>query len=274
MKGSGHVKTNRILMIGAGRMAEAIVSGLVKQNNPTLSTIMVTNKTNENRLQELAKRYDVHTKNDWRTCIDDIDVIVLAVPPDAHDALLKELASHVNKQLIITVAAGIDPTFMEARLPQGTPVCWMMPNTSAQIQKSMTTYVYGRYVDNAHREIIHYFLEAIGDYEELTEEQVHELTAITGSAPAFLYLFSEALEEAALSYGISKKQARKLVTKMVSGSAAMLETEHTSSELREQVTTPGGSTAAGVDVLLKHRYSEIIQEAVKATNAHARRQGS
>jgi pyrroline-5-carboxylate reductase len=255
-------------------MAEAIISGIQLQNTTNQTALTVTNKTDEKRLQLLSKRYGVHTVDDWRKSINEIDVIVLAAPPDAHDELLGELIAYVKDQLIITVAAGIDPTYMEARLPKGTPVCWMMPNTAAQVQKSMTTYVCGKYVTPEHREVIHYILESIGEHEELSEEQVHDLTAITGSAPAFLYLFCEALEASAASYGLSEKQARKLVTHMVSGSASMLETEHTSSELREQVTTPGGSTAAGLNRLLEQGFKEGIQEAIKATNAHARRQGS
>jgi pyrroline-5-carboxylate reductase len=79
------------------------------------------------------------------------------------DEVSAKISGYVKEQLIITVAAGIDPTFMEARLPKGTPVCWMMPNTAAQVQKSMTTYVCGGYVTNEHREVIHYILESIGE---------------------------------------------------------------------------------------------------------------
>lgn len=264
------MNANRLLMIGAGRMAEAIFSGLLKQEHSTIESITITNNTDQDRLNKLREQYDVQIDNDWRNCINDHDVIVLASPPNTHDHLLKELSTYVSNQLIITVAAGIDPTFMEERLPTGTPVCWIMPNTSAQVQKSMSTFVCGKGVTTQHREVIVQLLEAIGDYEELTEDQVHDLTAVTGSAPAFLYLFCEALEEAATSYGISNEQARKLVTNMVVGSAAMLEAGHAPSELREQVTSPGGSTAAGLDVLYEKGYKDIIQAAVKATNAHAR----
>lgn len=265
------MKSKRLLMMGAGRMAEAILAGLVENSSPSFS-ITVTNQKDKARLQELANKYDVITTTNWNNCVEEMDLIILAAPPSVHNELLKELSPHLTNQLIITVAAGIDPTFMESRLPIGTPVCWVMPNTSAQVQKSMTTYVCGQYVKAEHREPIRKILDAIGSHEELSEDQVHDLTAITGSSPAFLYLFCEALENAAISYGISSDQARKLVTKMVSGTAAMLETGQAPEELRAQVTSPGGSTAAGVDVLLKHQYEDIIQEAVTATNAHARSQ--
>ncbi|MCD8501406.1 MAG: pyrroline-5-carboxylate reductase [Bacillaceae bacterium] len=256
-----------ILFIGAGRMAEAIISGLTKQNNVT---IVVTNKSDDSKLLRLKEKYRVHTSNDWKQHVTESDVILLASPPSTQEKILTELSSIISKQLVITIAAGIDPTFMEEKLPEGTPVCWIMPNTAAQIGQSISTFTCGQYVNEKHREAIKMILTSIGDYEELSEEQVHDLTAITGSAPAFLYAFAEALESSAQQYGMAKDQARKLVTKMIAGSAAMLEAGYSPQELREQVTTPGGSTAAGLDVLYGANFEELIQQAVIATNKHAR----
>jgi pyrroline-5-carboxylate reductase len=258
-----------ILMIGAGRMAEAIISGLIEQKDRNI-TITVTNHTDEAKRLQLAAKYEINEAEDWRTVVGEADVIVSAAPPSSHERLFQDLSPLLNGQLVITVAAGIDTTFMEANLPVGTPVCWIMPNTAAQLQASISTFVCGHYVTSEQRQTIEMILAAIGVYEELTEEQVHDLTAITGSAPAFLYLFCEALEEAAVRYGVSPDQARKLVTKMVVGSAKMLEEGTPASVLREQVTTPGGSTAAGLKVLAEADFSELIGAAVKATNEHAR----
>lgn len=258
-----------ILMIGAGRMAEAIISGLREPKNENM-IITVTNHTDKERRIALVEKYGIHEANDWRLVVGEADVIISAAPPSSHERLFQDLSPLLNGQLVITVAAGIDTTYMQAHLPEGTPVCWIMPNTAAQLQASMSTFVCGHFVSSEHRLVIEMILAAIGDYEELTEEQVHDLTAVTGSAPAFLYLFCEALEEAAVRYGVSSEQARKLVTKMVAGSAAMLEAGHAPSELRKQVTTPGGSTAAGLTVLGEANFSELISAAVKATNEHAR----
>ena len=263
------MKSIHILMIGAGRMAEAIISGLVDQKDRNIE-ITVTNKSDAGRLQKVARRFEIDNASDWRDVVDRADVIISAVPPSVHEQLLAELSPIINRQLFITVAAGIDTTFMEGHLPEGTPVCWIMPNTATQLQASMSTYVCGHYVTSEQREVIEMILTAIGDYEELTEEQVHDLTAITGSAPAFLYSFVEALEEAAVQYGVNKDQARKLVVKMIAGSAAMLEAGTPASELREQVTTPGGSTAAGLNVLEEGDFKQLLSAAVKATNLHAR----
>lgn len=260
-----------ILMIGAGRMAEAVISGLVEINENI--DITVSNKTNQERLKVVAERYRVKTTSDWCLVVAEADVIISAAPPNAHEQIFQQLAPLLSGQLVITVAAGIDTTYMQAHLPEKTPVCWIMPNTAAQLQASMSTFVCGHYVSSEHRLLIEMILVAIGEYEELTERQVHDLTAITGSAPAFLYLFCESLEKAALSYGVSREQARKLVTKMVAGSAAMLAAGQPPNELKEQVTTPGGSTEAGLKVLEEGHFKELLNAAVKATNDHARRGG-
>jgi pyrroline-5-carboxylate reductase len=109
--------------------------------------------------------------------------------------------------------------------------------------------------------------------EQLTEQQVHDLTAVTGSAPAFLYSFVEALEKSALSFGITKEQARKLVLEMVIGSAAMLEKHRDPAQLREQVTSPGGATAAGLSILAENHFDDVIHRAIEATNKRAKQQG-
>ncbi|MCF6137400.1 pyrroline-5-carboxylate reductase [Pseudalkalibacillus berkeleyi] len=260
-----------LLIVGAGRMAEAVLAGLVKQEASLFKSITVSNHSDQQRLQRLASEYQVEVTGEWYSKVSEVDVILLAAPPKAHDSILKELATAISDQLVMTVAAGIDTTYMEERLPQGTPVCWLMPNTAALVQRSMTTFTCGKYVSDFHKTLIKHVLESIGSYEELTAEQVHDLTAITGSAPAFLYLLTEALEEKATSYGISKEQAKLLVTKMISGSAAMLDTGTPANELRDQVTSPGGSTAAGVSLLEGQNFKQTLKDAVVATNNHARK---
>ncbi|MFA9559094.1 pyrroline-5-carboxylate reductase [Evansella sp. AB-rgal1] len=261
-----------ILIVGAGRMAEAIISGLVKKQGTT-GKITVTNRSDIEKLERLQHTYKIQTSDDWESEIEHHEVILLASPPQTHEEQLNILKNKISNQLIITVAAGIDPTYMEKRLPTGTPVCWIMPNTAAQIGKSISTYVCGQYVTKDHRLIIETILSAIGESEELTEQQVHDLTAITGSAPAFVYSFVQALEHAAIENGVTKEQARTLVSKMVSGSAAMLEAGYEPSDLISQVASPGGSTAEGLKVFEKEGFQKIVEKAVQATNEHARGNG-
>ena len=145
-----------------------------------------------------------------------------------------------------------------------------MPNTAAEIGKSISLYTMGQSVTEMHQETLQLLLRGIGTSQLCTEEEVHQLTAVTGSAPAFLYYFAENLIEATKSYGVDEATAKHLVIQMISGSASMLEQTQDPANLREQVTTPGGSTAEGLKALYEYNFSEAIQKAVEATNKKAR----
>ncbi|HEU5139934.1 MAG TPA: pyrroline-5-carboxylate reductase [Bacillales bacterium] len=264
--------TPRVLFIGAGRMAEAIFAGLIHNNDAHKKNIMISNRSNGQKLMELEERYGVRSTRQWQDAVSEADVILLAMPPEAHPEVLAELDALVDGQFIVTVAAGIGPTQLEAALPAGTPTAWVMPNTAADIGESISLYTYGKAVDDHHRQMLEVILAAIGDSQECTEEQIHKLTAITGSAPAFIYFIAENLEEAAMQYGIDRKQAKKLVTQMIYGSGAMLKNGGEAADLRQQVTSPGGATAAGLEVLTEHQLPEILKEAVSAVNARAAEQ--
>ncbi|WP_347549169.1 pyrroline-5-carboxylate reductase [Pseudalkalibacillus hwajinpoensis] len=257
-----------ILFIGAGRMAEAIFSGL--KQSTTIGTITVSNQSDQSRLSHLKKTYNVETAL-WQEVIADHDVIILAMPPSAHPAVLSELTGRVRNQFIITVAAGIGPSVLEESLP-GLPTAWIMPNTAADIGESMSLFACGRHVKPEHRDVLQTILDSIGESAELTEAQIHDLTAVTGSAPAFVYQMAETLEQTAKTYGLSSEVARKLVVQMIFGSASMLKDGREASELRDQVTTPGGATAAGLEVLEKGNYRELLYEAVLAVNKKAAEQ--
>ncbi|MDY7221385.1 pyrroline-5-carboxylate reductase [Halalkalibacterium halodurans] len=262
------MKQHHMLIIGAGRMAEAIFSGILKrEENPF--HITVSNDKDVTRLEELKKTYPVKTTTDWTAMAEKADVILLACPPAAHENVLKKLSPSCNGQLVITVAAGIGPTDLETHLPKGTPTAWIMPNTAASVGESMSIYCFGQHVKERDKQLISFILDAIGMSEQLTESQIHHLTAITGSAPAFLYFLAEALEQSAQSYGVAPEKARELVIGMITGSAKMLEEYKDPTQLREQVTTPGGATAAGLQSLLHDDFQGALQRAVQATNGRA-----
>ncbi|GAE26358.1 pyrroline-5-carboxylate reductase [Halalkalibacter wakoensis JCM 9140] len=267
------MKQEHILFIGAGRMAEAILAGMVQTE--LNMKITVSNQQDTKRLHQLQNQYAVESTEDWRHTVEHADVILLACPPSEHPNVLTSLNPLLTgSQLVMTVAAGIGPSVLESSLPDGTATAWLMPNTSADVQKSMSIYSYGQYVTSEQKLIFEKIVSSIGPSEELSEQQVHQMTAVTGSAPAFLYYFVEALEEAAASYGISNEQARKLVIEMVIGSAAMLDKHRDPEKLRYQVTSPGGATAAGIESLQKDDFTNSLIRAVHATNHRAKELGS
>lgn len=199
-----------------------------------------------------------------------MNVIILAMPPNVHEPILEDLSQVLEGQLVITVAAGISPTYLEAKLPAKTPVALVMPNTAAKLGMSMTLYATGQYVDLRQIEWIEALISGIGKFEKVTEEQVQELTAITGSAPAFIYRVAEALEKITLESGVTKAQAKMLVAQMIAGSAEMLKTSLDPKELADEVATPGGSTEAGLEVLDTNHLGELMIRAIKACREKAR----
>ncbi|MEH7109229.1 pyrroline-5-carboxylate reductase [Bacillus sp. JJ1764] len=256
----------RVLFIGAGRMAQAIIEGLKDKNE---FSIIVANNGNEERLNVIRESYSVATTKSWKKEVGKADIIFLAMPPNVHESLLLELSGEMNGQLVLTVAAGIGPSFMESMLPDGTPVAWVMPNTAAKLGQSMTMYAPGNWVTEQHIKIIETLISGIGEYERVSEQQIIELTAVTGSAPAFIYRIAEALENIALESGVTPLQARKLVAQMIMGSAEMLKTNANPAALADEVATPGGSTAAGLEVLDTKGLADLMTEAIYACRERA-----
>ncbi|MGD6815934.1 pyrroline-5-carboxylate reductase [Metabacillus sp. 84] len=255
-----------ILFIGAGRMAEAMIAGLTAKKSGEISKIIVSNQSNILRLDRLKRQYEAETALNWQEKVQEADVIVLAVPPEEHKDVLPKLKNLISDQLTVTIAAGIGPSKLEKAL-SGTAAAWIMPNTAAQVGQSISLYCTGGTpLSVLQRHSLELLLDAIGDSEECTEEEIGMLTAITGSAPAFIYLFAEVLIEKAVEYGISESKAELLVSSMVSGSSAMLKNTGNPASLREQVTTPGGSTAEGLELLQERGFVSMIKDAVTTVN--------
>lgn len=256
--------------VGAGRMAEAIISGLTTNSHEQVNSIYVTNQNNFERLHELSSKYQVQPIEKLDDIIEMVDIIVLAMPPSEHEGVLKRLKPFITSQFVVTVAAGISPSYMETFLPKGTAVGWLMPNTASMVGHSISLYTYGTSISEKNRTHMELLVNSIGTSQYCSEEEIHNLTAVTGSAPAFLYLFVESLIEQTEKYNVSRETAEKLVKEMVIGSVEMLKGNHSPKELREQVTTPGGATAEGIKVLRNGNFIELLQEAVVVTNKKAK----
>jgi pyrroline-5-carboxylate reductase len=262
--------TLQILCIGAGRMARAIIAGIVRKQDPRIGKIIVSNRSDREKLADFQKTLGVDITDNWQSEVASSDVILLAIPPSAHKSVLSELSGWIERQFVISVAAGIGIDAIEKHFPNKNPVAWVMPNTAADVGESMSIYACGQYVEQQHKDILSILLSSIGDFEEVKEEQVHELTAITGSAPAIVYQIADILERSAVGYGISQQQARKLVAQMLFGSACMLQQGGDPIDLANQVTSPGGATAAGLKVLKEADFEATLQRSIEAINARAK----
>ncbi|AOM82112.1 pyrroline-5-carboxylate reductase [Salisediminibacterium beveridgei] len=263
------IQSNRKrLFIGAGRMGEAIITGMI-QSGVASEQITALNAGNQDRLDHLHQTYGIQTSLHLHECVKTHDTLVLCIPPEQVVQLLEELAPVIEDQLIVSVAAGVDPSMMAQVLRDKTAISWIMPNTAAKLGKSISPYTLGEHLSNAQKEEVQFIVNAIGEGYETSENRVHQLTAITGSAPAFVYAFAQGMVERTKAEGLTEHEAAKLVAGMMEGAVAMLGGEESAAKLIDQVASPGGSTREGLNVLEAGDFHQLIGEAVSAANQHA-----
>ncbi|HEY9582600.1 MAG TPA: pyrroline-5-carboxylate reductase [Savagea sp.] len=252
----------KIAFIGAGSMAEAIIAGIVKNEVLPANAIYVTNHSNQERLARLHEQYGVTPFRNVGD-IEDVDVLIFATKPNQIAEVLPKYASLTNT-VIVSVLAGTPLATFEATFPNQA-IARVMPNTSATIGASASGVAWNTKVTDEAKRWVTSLIEAIGIVQEVDEEQLHTVTGLSGSGPAYVYFFVEALEAAAIQEGLDPKTARELAIQTIKGAALMLdETREEPATLRERVTSPNGTTAAGLDALREHQFEETILACVQA----------
>ncbi|MCO1603536.1 MULTISPECIES: pyrroline-5-carboxylate reductase [Desulfosporosinus] len=254
--------TQSIGFIGGGNIAEAMISGL-KQSNSSLE-IRVTNLSNRGRLQGLVDRYNVIAAP-LMELVEDSRVLIIAVKPKDVQAVLKDLKDFSLKdKLVISVAAGVPLKVFYKYLP-GVAVVRAMPNTSTAVLHSMTGLVRGDNVTEEQAEIGEKIFSATGRIMWVPEKNINALTAISGSGPAYFYLFAESLIKAGVELGLSEEEAEILVLETLIGSGKMIaESDKSPGKLREEVTSPNGTTYAALNVFTDEKLAETVLNAAKA----------
>ncbi|MGJ9459208.1 pyrroline-5-carboxylate reductase [Oceanobacillus sp. CF4.6] len=250
----------RITFLGAGSLAEAIISGIIKSELIAKENIYVTNKSNTARLEYMQKGYQVQCSTDKNELAKEADIIVLAMKPnDAIDSIQSIKTYLNNNQLVISVIAGLSTEKIERAIGIDIPVMRVMPNTSALIGHSATAISPGKYVTNEHIQVTDQLFRTVGLTKMIEEKDMHTVTAISGSGPAFIYYLVESMERAALEAGLDAETASELLAQMVIGAGIMLQKSGKTPEvLRENITSPGGTTEAGIEVLKRHEFQETI----------------
>ncbi|MFA8438863.1 pyrroline-5-carboxylate reductase [Pueribacillus sp. YX66] len=256
----------KIVFIGAGSMTEAIISGLLTKKLVQPKQIWTTNHSNDERLRKLEKNYGINTTRDYEKLFTSSTIVILAMKPkDVENSLAKIQTYVTNKQLILSVIAGVSLHFIERNLNGKIPVIRAMPNTSATVGKSATGIALGTYSHNEHMHKAKTFFSSIGLVIVVHESEMHAVTGISGSGPAYLYYLAEALEESAIEHGLSEDVARQLIAQTFAGTANMLQHhDATPEELRKNVMSPGGTTEAGINALEKYGFKKAMQACVKA----------
>ncbi|GGB43308.1 pyrroline-5-carboxylate reductase [Lentibacillus populi] len=256
----------KICFVGAGSMAESIISGILHNQFLMSSQIVATNKNNRERLDGLQHRYDIDVTTDRKYAIDGADIIMLATKPyDIVDAI-NQVKSHVKpNQLIISVVAGIATGFISERLGENVPVVRAMPNTSASIGFSATAITAGENAGAADLELAESLFKTIGLTTIVDEGDMHTVTGISGSGPAYFYYLVEAMEKAALKAGLDNAVAIQLITQTIIGAGEMLKhSGDPASVLREKITSPGGTTQAAIETLEANDFQQTVMDCVES----------
>lgn len=265
----------KISFVGAGSITEAMISGLLRNQVCSQKNIFVTNRQSQERLLELEQRYGVRTTYNLHELTHLADIIILAVKPVNAKDVLELLHSYITENsLIISVMAGISIDFIQEQLQKNCGIVRGMPNTSATIGKSATAISFNPYVSEKQKQISYQIFNAIGLTVHVEENQLDIVTAISGSGPAYFYYFVEIMEQAAIDLGIDHTIAKKLITQTLLGAAEMLQVTNEAAEtLRKKVTSPGGTTEAGIHVLKEHHVDQAFIECIKAATNRSKELG-
>ncbi len=264
--GSAGVQT---AIIGAGVMGEALLSGLVRAGR-RVDNLLVGEKRPE-RAAELEERYGVSVLSNIEAARK-ADTVALVVKPQDMAAVLEEIAPVLRAgQLVASLAAGITTGFIESRVPEGVAVVRVMPNTPALVDEGMAAISPGLHCDEAHLREVESLMGSVGRVLRIPEQQQDAVTAISGSGPAYLFFVVESMIEAGVHLGLPRATAADLVVQTVVGSAKMLrETGTHPTVLREQVTSPGGTTASALRELEIHRVRAAFLAAMEAARDRSR----
>lgn len=258
-----NIQDSTVLFIGAGPMAEAMISGIIQSAIIPSSQIYVNNKNNKVRLKELQSKYHINIFQSNETHLSNFNVIVMAVQPKNIDEILVQLQSTLNsEQLILSVVTSIPTDYYEDKI-ENQPIIRAMPNTSSMVGESATGMSVGKYATNEHVEIARMLLNSIGEVYVIPEDNMDIFTGIAGSGPAYFYYLMEHMEHAGVEGGLSEQLIRNLVAQTMYGAAKMVLGNIGSPEiLCKNVAAPGGPTEAGLMALEAFGGNIAIKEAV------------
>lgn len=265
----------QIGFLGAGSIAESLVRGMLKAGLVRPEQVLVSNRSNRERLEELSRRYGVIAAGSKDRLVSECDIVVIACKPKDVADLLAEVGEESRPgQIVLSLAAGITTAFIEARLGPGVQVVRAMPNTSCQVGESATAICRGRSADDGAVRAVQAMLESVGKVYEVPEEQMDAVTGLSGSGPAYVYLMVEAMVRAGQEVGLPADVARALTIQTIKGAALMLEeTGEDPAVLRERVTSPNGTTYAGLKALHEAGFTEALVRAIGRATERARELG-
>lgn len=252
-----------VAILGAGKMGEAILAGLLRAAWPS-DDIVVTEK-NEARATQLREQYGVRVLDNV-PAVTAANVVILAVKPQDLVAVLREVGPAMSAETVtVSIAAGIPARVIEAHLPAGSPVVRVMPNTPALVGEGMSAIAAGTAATDAHVAVAEQLLAPLGPVRRVDEADLDAVTAVSGSGPAYVFYLAEAMIAAGVELGLDRETATALTTQTIVGAGALLrESGEPPQDLRAAVTSKGGTTAAAIAVLDDRHVDAALAAALTA----------
>ncbi|MDQ3281169.1 MAG: pyrroline-5-carboxylate reductase [Acidobacteriota bacterium] len=265
--------TRTISFLGAGNMAEAMIRGLLRGEEFAAENISAS-APREERVRELREKYGINATSDNKA-VANADIVVLSIKPQIMARVLDEVADVISPDaLVISIAAGVPVATIQTRLATGTRVVRAMPNTPALVDAGATAIAGGEHAREADLAAAKRIFDSIGLTVILEESQLDAVTGLSGSGPAYVFLILEALSDAGVKVGLSRRTAQLLAAQTVLGSAKLLlETNEHPGRLKDMVTSPGGTAITGLHTLENGGVRTTLMNAVEAATRRSRELG-
>lgn len=265
------LKGKKISFIGGGNMAQALISGLIGRGiNPSNITVAdpseaIRDQLKQRKINAVDPTANTETDNS-QVAVKGADVVVLAVKPQVMRQVVSDFAEVLDRQLVVSVAAGLSTESLSKMLGGYQNIVRAMPNTPAMIQKGATGLYAADYITEADKTLAASLMSASGLVSWVEkEEQLHAVTAVSGSAPAYFFYMLEAMIDAAVEQGLDSKQAAALAMQTALGAAQMaITSEEAPAELRRKVTSPNGTTQAAIESLQRDNFAQAMKKAMQA----------
>ncbi len=268
------VKGKKIGFLGAGNMGEALIKGLLKTGAVSPSMLFAADALPE-RIEQIEKLYRIQALPDNATLVKRADVVVLAVKPQVIADVLEEISPAVTpKKLIISIAAGVSTAELRSRLPKGVRVIRVMPNTGALVLEGATAIARASGLEAGDLETAEEIFAAVGKVVVLAEKLMDAVTGLSGSGPAYIAIVVEALADGGVKMGLDRLTATSLASQTVLGAAKLLlETGIHPGQLKDMVSSPGGTTIAGISALEEGGLRRAMINAVERATLRSRELG-
>ncbi len=268
------MKDKKIAFLGAGFMGSAIIRGLVRSGKALPGNISVFDLF-ASALTSLENELSIKVADNAVSAVSTADLVILAVKPQVLGDLLGEVGDNLGGRLVVSIAAGIKTETIESKLPSDSRVVRVMPNMGAEVGSSATAVCRGKNATQKDADLVMEIFGAVGEVIQVDETLMDAVTALAGSGPAFVFLFMEGLIDAGVRCGLPRQSARTLAFQTVAGAVSLaVKSDKNLADLKESITSPGGTTIAGLAYLESAGFKGTIIRAVEESANRSKELGN